>query len=252
MKGFLDYSDGDTALHRLNPATKLFLAFALTSACFLTRNHALISIIAALNLALGAWAGISGRAVKIFSSLAKLASFLFLVQIVFVRQGRVIFSIGGLGVTDLGLWFSSLFALRLVAATMPLALTLSITRVSDISNVLVKYLRVPYKYAFVLTTAMRFIPLFADEMKNIAEAQTARGVEFDTGNFLKKLRLMIPLCVPLLVSSVRRIEAGAISAEMRGFNLRASASGYKRYSMGARDGAVIAGCCVIIIICAIA
>ena len=43
-----------------------------------------------------------------------------------------------------------------------------------------------------------------NDMKGIMEAQTARGVEFDSGSLVKKVRLMVPLCIPLLVSSVRR------------------------------------------------
>jgi energy-coupling factor transport system permease protein len=100
----------------------------------------------------------------------------------------------------------------------------------------------------VLTTAIRFIPLFADEMAAIIDAQVARGVDFDTRNFFKKIKLLLPLCVPLLISSVRRVEGGAISAELRGFNFRNPRSGYKRYPFSSRDivallalAAVIAG-----------
>jgi energy-coupling factor transport system permease protein len=232
--------------------SKLFLAFGLTAACFVSRNHAAVAWIAALELALGACAGIQERTVKIFIPLSKLAAFLFFAQALCTRQGRVILSLSSwLRVTDLGFSFAGLFALRLIAATIPLALMLSITRISDISNVLVRYLRVPYKYAFVLTTALRFIPLFAEEMNGIMEAQTARGVEFDTKNFFKKIRLIIPLCVPLLVSSVRRAETGAISAELRGFNLRVRSSGYKKYSFGAADAAVFFATGAIITICAV-
>jgi energy-coupling factor transport system permease protein len=45
----------------------------------------------------------------------------------------------------------------------------------DLSNVLNRCLKIPYKYTFAPTTAMRFIPLFSDEMTGIMEAQTARG-----------------------------------------------------------------------------
>jgi energy-coupling factor transport system permease protein len=253
MKGFLNYVEGDTILHRLNPMTKLVLAFALSTACFVTQSHIAVASIAALDLSLGACAGIRDRSVKIFLSLLKLGLVLFLAQVFFVRQGNAVFSFSpGIYVTDAGISFSALFALRLVAATMPLALMLSITRMSDISNVLVRYLRVPYKYAFVLTTAMRFIPLFSEEMAGIMEAQTARGVEFDTKNFIKKIRLLMPLCVPLLISSVRRIEVGAISAELRGFNLRNRASGYKRYAFGASDALAIIVCCAVVAACAMA
>ena len=118
---------------------------------------------------------------------------------------------------------------------MPLALMLSITRMNDLSNVLVGTLGIPYKYAFSLTTAIRFIPVFTAAMAGIIEAQTARGVSFDTRNIFKKIGLIFPLCVPLLVTSVRKIEGAAISAELRGFNLRKRESGYKNYPIRAAD-----------------
>jgi energy-coupling factor transport system permease protein len=122
---------------------------------------------------------------------------------------------------------------------MPLALMLSITQMNDLSNVLVTKLKIPYRYAFTLTTAMRFIPIFADEMAGIIEAQTSRGVELDTGNILRKIRLIIPLCVPLLITSVKKIEGSAISAEIRGFHLRTVNSCYKSYSFMLSDFVVL-------------
>jgi len=161
---------------------------------------------------------------------------LFVVQILFVRDGNVLLSLPlGIVITDLGLSFSLLFVLRLFAATMPLALMLSVTQMSDLSNVLVSKVGIPYKYTFVLTTAIRFIPLFSQEMSGIMEAQIARGVEFDTKNFFKKIKLLLPLCVPLLISSVKKIDEGAISAELRGFNLRQKNSGYKAYNFSGLD-----------------
>ena len=72
-------------------------------------------------------------------------------------------------------------------------------------------------------------------MKGIMEAQTARGVEFDVGGIVNKVRLMVPLCVPLLVSSVRKTNSAAIAAEVRGFNLRTRDSGYKQYPFALYD-----------------
>jgi energy-coupling factor transport system permease protein len=251
MKGFLDYVPGDSALHGLNPLTKLVVAFGLCTSCFLTQSHLLVIGVIALNLLQAASAGVLDRSVRMLTALVKLSVVLFIAQILFVRQGTVLLRLPlGIYVTDVGLSFSSLFVLRLIAATMPLAMMLSVTRMSDISNALVRTLNMPYKYTFVLTTAMRFIPLFADEMSEIMEAQIARGVEFDTKNFIKKIGLILPLCVPLLISSVRKIEGGAISAELRGFNLRTRTSGYKRYPFGAKDAAALAICALVITVAA--
>jgi energy-coupling factor transport system permease protein len=240
MTGLLDYVAGDSFLHRLNPITKLVLSFGLCASCFLSGNLFLILGIILLNLLASAMSGIIGRSLRILRSLVKLSIVLFLVQVFFVREGRVLIRFpADIYITGTGLLFSLLFVSRLIAATMPLVLMLSVTRMSDISNALNRYFRIPYKYTFVLTTAIRFIPLFADEMAAIIDAQVSRGVDFDTRNIFKKLRLLIPLCVPLLISSVRRIEGGAISAELRGFNFRGPDSGCKRYPLGAADWAAL-------------
>jgi energy-coupling factor transport system permease protein len=163
-----------------------------------------------------------------------------------VGQGAVLLRLPlGIRITDRGVLFSLLFVLRLFAAAMPLTLMLSVTQMSDLSNVLVRYLGIPFKYTFALTTAIRFIPLFSAEMAGIMEAQVSRGVEFDTRNFFKKIRLLLPLCVPLLISSVRKIEGAAISTELRGFNLRTRSSGYKQYRFGHWD-------MVMFLVCALA
>ena len=247
MKGFLDYKPGNSILHRLNPLTKIAVSAGLCLSCFLTRNHLAIIGVIAFNLLLAASAGGLKRSLKTLLSFVKFSAVLFVVQVLFVRQGNVLLRLPSdvIYITDEGLLFSLLFALRFIAATMPLSTMLSVTRISDISNVFVRSLRMPYKYAFVITTAIRFIPLFSEEMTNIMEAQTARGVQFDTKNFLKKIRLLLPLCVPLLISSVRKIEGGAISAELRGFNLRKRTSGYKTYRFGANDAAALAVCAAI-------
>ena len=54
-------------------------------------------------------------------------------------------------------------------------------------------------------------------------------MEFDTRNIFKKIGLIVPLCVPLLVSSVKKVDSGAVSAQVRGFSLRTRGAGYKAY-----------------------
>jgi energy-coupling factor transport system permease protein len=83
-------------------------------------------------------------------------------------------------------------------------------------------------------------------MEGIMEAQISRGVELDTRNIIRKFKLLLPLCVPLLVSSVRKIEGGAISAELRGFKLRTRASLSKKYPLGILDGVCLFLCALVL------
>ncbi|MEM3783585.1 MAG: energy-coupling factor transporter transmembrane component T [Candidatus Bathyarchaeia archaeon] len=63
---------------------------------------------------------------------------------------------------------------------------------------------VPYEFCFAFTTAVRFVPVLAEEAQTIMDAQKARGLELEKGNFLKRIRNYIPILIPLIVSAIRR------------------------------------------------
>ncbi len=64
--------------------------------------------------------------------------------------------------------------------------------------------RIPYEFCFAFTTAVRFVPVLADEAQTIMDAQKARGLELERGNFLKRVRNYIPVLIPLIVNAIRR------------------------------------------------
>ncbi len=63
---------------------------------------------------------------------------------------------------------------------------------------------VPYEFCFAFTTAVRFVPVLAEEAQTIMDAQKARGLELEKGNFLKRIRNYIPILIPLIISAIRR------------------------------------------------
>ena len=63
---------------------------------------------------------------------------------------------------------------------------------------------IPYEFCFAFTTAVRFVPVLADEAQTIMDAQKARGLELEKGNFLKRIRNYIPILIPLIISAIRR------------------------------------------------
>jgi energy-coupling factor transport system permease protein len=64
--------------------------------------------------------------------------------------------------------------------------------------------RVPYEFAFAFTTAVRFVPVLAEEAQTIMDAQKARGLEMEKGSILKRIRNYVPVLIPLIVSAIRR------------------------------------------------
>ena len=63
---------------------------------------------------------------------------------------------------------------------------------------------VPYEFCFAFTTAVRFVPVLAEEAQTIMDAQKARGLELERGNFIKRVRNYIPILIPLIVGAIRR------------------------------------------------
>ena len=236
MVNVIDYVPGTTLLHRLNPVTKLAIAAAIIATTFLADTYPLLMGLLALTFALAAYTRTVPRLMSLLKLLVPLAVIMFALQSLLVRTGAPMLGF----ITDEGLVSASKMALRLLGIALPLVLMLSVTKLNDLANACVEVLHVPYKYAFTFTTALRFVPVFSQEMNAIMEAQTARGVEYDTPHPVKKLKLMLPLCVPLLISSVSKTDATALAAEQRGFYLRTRSSAFKRYPLAAADLAVMA------------
>lgn len=243
MVNVIDYVPGATVLHRLNPVAKLALASGIIIATFLAASYPALIGLLVITLALGAYAGVFSRLASLLKVLLPLAAIMLALQMIFVQGGERLVGF----VTSEGLVTGSKACLRLLGVALPLVLVLTVTKLTDLANACVEILHVPYRYAFAFTTALRFVPLFGQEMNAIMEAQTARGVEYDTKNPIKKLQLMLPLCIPLLISSVGKTDATALAAEQRGFYLRTRESSYKRYPLQALDFAAIAVAAALIV-----
>ncbi|MCX7730610.1 MAG: energy-coupling factor transporter transmembrane protein EcfT, partial [Candidatus Caldatribacterium sp.] len=72
-----------------------------------------------------------------------------------------------------------------------------------------------HELAMMMTIALRFIPTLLEEADRIMKAQMARGVDFESGGLMKRIRALVPLLVPLFVSAFRRAEDLAIAMESR-------------------------------------
>ena len=239
MNGFLEYVPGNSLMHRLNPVVKLIGAILFAVACFCTSNLVFLACMLVLALAMAASCDMLRSTFGLMKAVFVFSLLLAIIQVLFTPSGDVLVELpwGYIGTGSLIAALTTV--IRLEAAAIPLFLTFYVTKVSDMTNAAVKVLHVPYKYAFTFSSTVHFIPVFLNDMKGIMEAQTARGVEFDQVGIFKKIGLMMPLCVPLLVSSVRKTNSAAIAAEVRGFNLRTRASGYKQYPFTAADIAVL-------------
>src|SRR5699024_4606702 len=79
-----------------------------------------------------------------------------------------------------------------------------------------KALKLPvHEFSLMLSIALRYVPTLMDETEKIMNAQRARGVDFSEGNLIQKMKAIIPLLIPLFVSSFTRAIDLAYAMEAR-------------------------------------
>lgn len=112
--------------------------------------------------------------------------------------------------------FALMTGLKMFAMAIVFIFLLATTRLQDLTAALVSQCRIPYEYAFMFTSALRFVPDFLEESQIVREAQACRGYVF-RGNPLKRLMDYAAIIEPLVLRAVSRSETMAMSLELRGF-----------------------------------
>ena len=110
----------------------------------------------------------------------------------------------------------------MISGASLLALTTTPVELADGLESLMKPLaliKVPVRdIAMIMSIALRFIPTLFDETNKIVSAQKARGASLDTGNIFARIKALVPVLVPLFVSSFRRADELAFAMDARCYN----------------------------------
>lgn len=106
--------------------------------------------------------------------------------------------------------------LRMLVMTMAFLCMLAATRIQDIAQALVTKFNLPCEYAFMLTTALRFVPNFLADSTITLDAQSCRGYS-NRGNAIKRLMSYVVVIRPLVMRAVAKSETLALSMELKGF-----------------------------------
>lgn len=219
------YIPGDSIIHRLDPRSKLLSAMAFIIIIFFANNWQTYLLLAAF-VFLGL--KLSGIKFSFFLNGVKpliwLILFTVVLQVLFTSGNTILFSFGPIVVSEEGLVNGVFIALRFVLiifmstlltlTTMPLSLTDAIEFILRPF----KYVKVPvHEIALMLSIALRFVPTLMDETEKIMNAQRARGIEFGEGNLYEQMKAIVPMLIPLFVSSFNRADDLATAMEARGY-----------------------------------
>ena len=86
-----------------------------------------------------------------------------------------------------------------------------------------------------MSIALRFIPILTDETARIMNAQKARGADFETGSLLSRMKAVIPILIPLLISAFRRADELGDAMDARCYSGSKVRTKYKKLKYSARD-----------------
>ncbi len=214
---------GNSVIHRLDPRTKIGMMILYIVMTFLVKDIWFMSIpflYLVLELILS---GISLR--YILNSLKPIRFLLilmFLLNLFFTKGEHVWLDLGFWQLTGEAVLQSCFLAVRiilLVAGASMLTLTTSPIALTDGIERLFAPLKIfhfpAHELAMMMTIALRFVPTLMDESEKIRNAQMSRGADFESGNIFKRVKSMIPILIPLFVSSFRKADELAIAMESR-------------------------------------
>ena len=92
-----------------------------------------------------------------------------------------------------------------------------------------------HELALIMSIALRFIPTLIDETNRIISAQKARGADFESGNVFKRIKAVVPILIPLLISAFRRAEELGDAMDARCYSGSKNRTKYKKLKFGWRD-----------------
>lgn len=222
MAAAVEYIPVNSLVHRLNAVTKMLWALTILVCGLIFNDYRYLLALLASVLVVACAGRLIKNLLPVSVGLSVFALILLLIQALFYDQGNLLFYIipgyNKLPVTDYGLLSGVAMAARMMTIVLSFLVLLSTTRIQDLVFTLVEKFKVPYDYAFMFMTALRFIPTFLGEVRQVSEAQQARGYALEGFNPIKKIRSYAPVTVPLVLISLNKAENLALAMETRGYS----------------------------------
>lgn len=213
----------DSVIHRLDPRVKIVIAFIYVVSLFLDKNPlvfaiAFLTLVFYIKLSKVPFSFIF-RGLKALWVIIALTGFMNLLT---VKGAFVIFEWKFIRITEMGvsaaIYTSLRLAFMIIGSSMMTYTTTPNALTDGLEKMLgwLKHIKVPvHEFAMIMTIALRFVPVLVEELDKIMKAQMARGIDFNEGNVIERLRKLIPILIPLMVSAMKRSNELALAMDAR-------------------------------------
>lgn len=248
------YMPYNSIIHRLDPRVKMVLMMALITITMI--NPARFIGYLVLGIFLLMIIGLSKIPFKFMMKALKpmifMMSFLFIINLLLIREGEVLFRIAGFAIYDRAVIQTAFILIRVIllisfttiltASTKPLDLTMAI---EDLLSPLKRFKVPSHTIAMMISLALRFIPTLLEEAQRIMKAQASRGVDFETGSLKQKIMAIGSMIIPLFIASLQRAEDIANAMESRGYVPDQHRTRYHQLKLRYQDAVAIVVCVVV-------
>ena len=214
------YEDFNTVFHNLDPRSKLlYIVLTIVISMAINNLTTLISILIT-NIMLLA---LHRTFLKKFISLLKGLSLFISIIIIF----NIVITLAFTEMSIVDIVSTQIKSIaRVLNLIIAILILLTTTTPWQIIQAFTK-IKIRYTYIYPFIIALRFIPIIFSEMKNIYDAQRARGIEFEKGSILNRIRKSIAIIIPTVVCSIIRAKDLIEAMELRGFGYRNERTFYK-------------------------
>ena len=237
------YFPGNSVIHKMDPRVKIILTMVFIVMLFSADNFPGLCVGIVFSLVIYLISKIPLKMIgKSIKPILPLIIFTAILNLIFVRTGKVIFDWKFIKLTMDGVRISVFMIVRILClivgsslltyTTSPIELTDAIERLLSP----LKKIKVPvHELAMMMTIALRFIPILIEETDKIMSAQKARGADMESGNIIQKAKALIPILIPLFVSSFRHAEELALAMECRCYHGGEGRTRMKQLHLSVRD-----------------
>lgn len=217
------YFPGKSAVHRLDARLKILLTIAYIVMLFMADDIKGLGVCVCFTFIVFLISRIPLKMMwKSVKPILVIIIITALLNLFFVHTGTPYFEWKFIKITDKGVQTAVFMVVRILCLITGTSLLTYTTSPIDLTDAIerllspLKKIKVPvHEFAMMMTIALRFIPTLIEETDKIMCAQKARGADMETGSIFKKARALIPVLIPLFVSSFRHADELALAMECR-------------------------------------
>ncbi|WP_052807368.1 energy-coupling factor transporter transmembrane component T family protein [Risungbinella massiliensis] len=235
------YVNEQSLMHRLDARTKILLFIIWATCTFMFIDIRVLGVLMIIGFSLFPISKVPFRRIRravlvmiLFLSLTAVTTNILTPSYagIYVKHQTILFSIGNIDITQETLFYCLTLMVKYLAL-LPFAILFVLTTNPSVFASSLHKLGIPYKIAYSLNIAFRYIPNVQGDYNQISSAQQARGL--GKGHRNSRIKRAFTILFPLIWSSLDRVETISNAMDLRGFGNKKSRSWYNNTQFSKLD-----------------